>query len=69
MRVIQAATIKDTIYDLILKASYDIGSDVYNCVKNCAECEKSPSGKVVLNHLPGHRHVRHLHGHRSGCAY
>ena len=51
MRVIQAETIKTTIYDLILKASYDIGQDVYNCVKNCAECEKSPSGKVVLNQL------------------
>ena len=40
MRVIQAETIKSTIYDLILKASYDIGQDVYNCVKNCAECDR-----------------------------
>jgi len=51
MREIQAQTIQDTIYDLILKASYDIGSDIYNCVKNCAACEESPSGKAVLEQL------------------
>lgn len=51
MRVIQAEVIKNTIYDLILKASYDIGKDVYDCVKNCAECEKSPSGRAVLHQL------------------
>lgn len=51
MREIEASVIKKTIYDLILKASYEIGDDVYACVANCAECEESPSGREVLKQL------------------
>ncbi len=51
MREIEASQIKQTIYELILKASYEIGDDIYACVENCAKCEESPSGRAVLEQL------------------
>lgn len=51
MREIDANTIQNTIYALILDASYNIGGDVEARMRACAAEEKSPTGRNVLSQL------------------
>ncbi|MEG0145868.1 MAG: fumarate hydratase [Clostridia bacterium] len=51
MREIQAQTITDTLKDLILTASYEIGRDVEAAVAKAIENEPSPTGRAVLEQL------------------
>lgn len=51
MREILACDIERTVYDLILKASYEIGEDVRSAVRSGCENEPSPAGQAVLRQL------------------
>lgn len=51
MREIHVDTIAQTLRTLILEASYVIGPDVENAVKQAREHEGSPAGQTVLDQL------------------
>ncbi len=51
MRQIEAAEIRTKIYELILEASYNIGDDIYACVKKRISDEVSEPGRAVLEQL------------------
>ncbi len=51
MREIKAQTIENTVYDLILEASYCIGADVEQAVRGARETEPAPAGRAVLGQL------------------
>ena len=51
MREITAQTIENTVYDLILEASYCIGADVEQAVRGARETEPAPAGRAVLGQL------------------
>ena len=51
MREISAETIRKKVYDLILQASYHIGDDVCQAVRQARENEPSPAGRAVLGQL------------------
>lgn len=51
MREISAETIRKKVYDLILQASYQIGDDVCQAVRQARENEPSPAGRAVLGQL------------------
>ncbi len=51
MRQIEASEIRETIYRLILDASYNIGDDIYERVKMRAVDEVSEPGRAVLEQL------------------
>ena len=51
MREIMACDIERTVYELILKASYEIGGDVENAVAAYCRSEPSPAGQAVLRQL------------------
>lgn len=51
MRDISAKRIEDTVYSLILQASYHIGPDVRQAVGQAREAEPSPAGQAVLDQL------------------
>ncbi len=48
MREMKAATVKDFVKDLILEASYNIGSDVKGAVAAACGVEPSPQGRAAL---------------------
>lgn len=51
MREITAQAIENTVYDLILEASYCIGADVEQAVRGARETEPAPAGRAVLGQL------------------
>mgnify|MGYP001011517878 CR=1 FL=1 len=51
MRKIKAEVIKETVRDLFLKASYYIGEDIYNELRQRYELEESPVGRSVLEQI------------------
>lgn len=51
MRTISAETIRDAVASLAIDACYDLGNDVYSCMKNCMKNEKSPTGVDILEQL------------------
>jgi len=51
MRDIQASEIQQAVCDLILRASYQIGPDVLEALRNAQSAEESPTGQLVLTQL------------------
>ncbi|HML49240.1 MAG TPA: fumarate hydratase [Clostridia bacterium] len=51
MRVLDATVIEQAVYDLVLKASYHIGSDVCAALESAQMTEESPAGLDVLKQL------------------
>ena len=51
MREIEADKIGKTVYDLILKASYEIGDDVLLALQEAREIESSPLGRSILDQI------------------
>ena len=51
MRVIKSELISDVIAELCMDACYHLGNDVYEKMKQCRECEKSPLGKDILDQI------------------
>ncbi len=51
MREIETDKIGKTVYDLILKASYEIGDDVLLALQEAREIESSPLGRSILDQI------------------
>ncbi|MDO4542709.1 MAG: fumarate hydratase, partial [Bacillota bacterium] len=51
MITITGAEITEAVAKIAIKANYDLGNDVYQCIKNCRQKEKSPTGKDILDQL------------------
>ena len=51
MRIIQSEVITQTIAELCKDACYHLGKDVFDKIKQCRQCEKSPLGVDILKQI------------------
>lgn len=51
MRIIQSEVITQTVADLCKDACYHLGKDVFDKIKQCRQCEKSPLGVDILKQI------------------
>ena len=51
MRIIQSEAIAQTVADLCKDACYHLGNDVFDKIKQCRQCEKSPLGVDILKQI------------------
>lgn len=51
MRIIQSEAITQTVADLCKDACYHLGNDVFDKIKQCRQCEKSPLGVDILKQI------------------